>query len=656
MMNRLANTAVLPLCFVASLLFAAPRLQAEDFPPISPEDLALKDNPAQPGADAMILYRDNVVDAQKVREGGDSDEEFFRIKIFTKAGIRYADVKVPYLKESMNVYDVAGRTIHPDGSVVKFDGKVLDQTITELSGYKYLAKTFTLPDVQPGSIIEYRYRKQGEPNYLHSLEWEVSQDMFTREAHFTMKPYEGDSGYSVFFRPYNLPPDAVPKQEGMLNIFTMVARNIPAIVDEPLMPGKDALESSVSFYYEQVIGTETPDKFWTRNAKKWNGEMEKFIDKKDALKAEVGKAVGASDPPEAKLQKLYARAQQIRNLSDEDERTKQELKTENIKQNSNVSDVLKNGYGYGHEINYLFIGLARAAGFEASEVRIAPVGGQIFNPGAEDTRQLDDDIVWVSAGGKEYYVDPAAHFYPFNLLPWYEQGAQGIRVDKPSPLAHTGESSETDAGITRHAEVTLSADGTTAGKISIDFRGQEAGILREENRQEDETGRKNELEKEIKGWLPVGTKLELTSSGPWDDNAEPLHVEGTVTITGVAAAAGQRILLPIEIFGGRYEDVFSAQKRVNFIDFRYRFEDIDDIKMTAPAGYTVASVPNPGEVNAGAVVYNIEAKAQGNVLEVKRDFAMKGVIFEVKFYPSVRNLFGAVKNNDSAQAILSKSN
>ena len=30
---------------------------ADDWLPIAPEDLALRDNPKQPGADAMILYR-----------------------------------------------------------------------------------------------------------------------------------------------------------------------------------------------------------------------------------------------------------------------------------------------------------------------------------------------------------------------------------------------------------------------------------------------------------------------------------------------------------------------------------------------------------------------------------------------------------------------
>ncbi len=65
---------------------------------------------------------------------------------------------------------------------------------------------------------------------------------------------------------------------------------------------------------------------------------------------------------EVKLRKIYARVQQIRNLNLEDSKMKQENKDENLKPNSNVEDVLKHGYAYGTEINYLFVGLARAAG------------------------------------------------------------------------------------------------------------------------------------------------------------------------------------------------------------------------------------------------------------------------------------------------------
>ena len=59
--------------------------------------------------------------------------------------------------------DIHARTIHPDGSIVNFDGKIVEKTTAKANGLQYVAKTFTLPDVRPGSIIEYRYREQRDP-------------------------------------------------------------------------------------------------------------------------------------------------------------------------------------------------------------------------------------------------------------------------------------------------------------------------------------------------------------------------------------------------------------------------------------------------------------------------------------------------------------
>ena len=60
----------------------------DDWLPVPPADLALKDNPAQPGADAMILYRRSRVDAKRADIDEDFDEEYFRVKVFTARGAK----------------------------------------------------------------------------------------------------------------------------------------------------------------------------------------------------------------------------------------------------------------------------------------------------------------------------------------------------------------------------------------------------------------------------------------------------------------------------------------------------------------------------------------------------------------------------------------
>ena len=66
-MNRTQRFILHIVILVAfSVLFASRTSQAgDDWLPIPPADLALKDNPAQPGAHAMILYRESDMDSKE---------------------------------------------------------------------------------------------------------------------------------------------------------------------------------------------------------------------------------------------------------------------------------------------------------------------------------------------------------------------------------------------------------------------------------------------------------------------------------------------------------------------------------------------------------------------------------------------------------------
>ena len=179
----------------------------DEWLPIPPEDLALKDNPASPGADAMILYRESAIDGQQA-----AFHEYVRIKIFTTEGTRHGDVEVRFFKGADNIEDIRARTIHPDGSIVNFEGQAFEKEVVKASGYKFLAKTFTLPDVQPGSIIEYKFRDQYDTHYSFlNFTWYISNYLFMREGHFSIKP-NPYAFYGFSFRQYGLGPGQLPQQ------------------------------------------------------------------------------------------------------------------------------------------------------------------------------------------------------------------------------------------------------------------------------------------------------------------------------------------------------------------------------------------------------------------------------------------------------------
>jgi Domain of Unknown Function with PDB structure (DUF3857)/Transglutaminase-like superfamily len=627
-------------------------VRADDWLPVAPEDLALKDNPTQPGADAMILYRQVDVDAKL-----SSVVNYMRVKIFTQKGTKQGDVEIPYNRIQGTVEGIRGRTIHPDGSITEFDGKAFDKIVEKNGQEKYMTKAFTMPDVQPGSIIEYRYREQLDDKYYWSIEWIVQSQLFTRLARFSIK--QSDSMYAplLVFREYGLPPQEIPKSQGG-GSYSLEIHDLPGIEEENYMLPLNVLMARVEFFYMNPgdPANESTDQYWKRISKKWTENLDHFASKGGAVSAEVSKTVAANDPPEVKLRKIYARVLQVRNLSMESSKSEQENKAENLKPNANAEDVLKRGAGNARDINFLFIAMARAAGFEATSIYLAPRNNSIFTKDAQDSRQLGADVVWVKAGGQEYYLDPGARFYRFGLLPWYEAGANGLRLGKQNAdFVNTPGPGFADAVVTRHADINIRGDGGAEGKIQIDFAGQEAALLRRDNRDEDDTGRKKALEDKIKEWLPAGAEFEVSNIANWDDVEQPVRIDGTVKITSTINAVNRRMLMPVELFRNEQISYFEAQKRMNDIYFPYPYQEADDLVFHLGGRYKADSMPAAQKVDRGAAIYEMSATLQGDDVEVKRSVTLKSFLFEKQVYPALRGFFSVVKTNDDAQVLLQNS-
>ncbi len=595
----------------------------------------------------MVLYREVDVDSKNA-----TVDNYLRIKIFTQQGVKdRSDVELPYNSAQGSILDVRARTIQPDGKIIDFDGKTFDKEIVKGNGIKVFAKTFTLSDVQPGSIIEYMFRQQYDNRFYWNIGWTVQYDLYTRLARFSIKRDNASYAIPIFWRTYGLPPSLATVQK-QADLYTLEIRDLPGVDEEPLMPPESALEARVEFYYKDtgVPLSETPDQYWKRIGKNWSADVDKFVDKKKELEEEVSRDVAPNDPPEVKLRKLYDRVLKIRNLGWEDEKSRKEEKQEKLKLNNNVEDVLKRGYGSEYDINFLMVGLARAAGFEAADVRVAKRSDTYFYPQREAVSDLTSDVVWVRAESKEYYLDPAARFYAFGALPWFNEEASGARMTKDgTEMIVTPAPVTTGATIVRHAQLNVTNEMQASGSLQVDFTGEEAAAIRRNNRDEDANGRKKVLEDEIKTWLPVGSTFSVTSIANWDDVEQPLHVEGSLDVPSFGDRSAQRVLLPMEVFRPAEVGYFQAQKRVNEVDFPYAYEKLDDLVIHAPTGYSVQAVPNAQTIDPGAVSYEISANREQNSVEVKRHLVVKQIQYPKESYLALREFFSIVRSDDNAQ-------
>jgi hypothetical protein len=624
--------------------------RSQDWLPITPAELQMKDSPGKPGAPAVLLF---YADYQDDNES--YDFIYRRIKILNEKGRDYADVEIPYLRSGGSIADLKARTIHPDGSIVEFKGKPFDKIVVKGRGFKFHAKAFSLPEVTVGSIVEYKYKIRWESQYLSDSSWTLQHDLYTIKASYSFYPYQKEFitkhgsariGYTGNRRALNVKPK-INNRRVELDL-----ENIAAFDAEEFAPPENELKPQIRFYYG---GSElkSTQEFWNQAGKDWYQAIESFIGNRKEIREAAQQAIGSEADPEKKLRALYTRAQQVRNLSYERERTTEEEKREKLKDNENVSDVLKHSYGYRSDINRLFVALARSAGFEASAVRVSNRDDHFFDPNVLAENQLDSEVSVVRLNGKELHLDPGTRFCPFGIVRWTRASAAALKLSKNGGTFYmTPPPASVGAVTRRNAELTLDEDGTLKGKIKIQLSGQEALSRRLAALDMDQTGRDKDFEDDVKAWLPASADLKLEKVTGWESTEEPLIAEFSVEIPGYASQAGKRMLLPTGIFQAQQKNPFSHAERVHPIYFRYPYQELDNVRIKLPAGYSLETMPRPQDQNhpAGRIVTKRESQA--GELFFARGLEMPVFYVAQENYATLRDFFNLVQGADEEQAVL----
>ena len=648
------NLSVRSYCFLLALFAMAllwpARSWAQGFPPISPEDLKMTSEPKAPGAPAIILFRE----VDRDDNGRTSHEDnYVRIKILTEEGRSYANVEIEFNRADETVTSVHARTLKSDGSVVNFDGKILERTIEKAQGLKYLVKTFNLPNVQVGDIIEYQFTYDLSDRFIYGSQWILSHPLFTRDARFSLKPYKSTySNMTLRWTWQGLPAGAQPK-EGPDHILRMEAHDIPAFQLEDYMPPPNELKTRVTFIYEDEYLDRDTDQFWRHVDKKRYEFLESFVDKRKAMEQAVSQIVSPNDPPEVKLRKIYDRVQQLRNTSYEIEKTAQQEKREKEKPVENVEELWKRGYGSGQQLTWLYLAMVRAAGFEAYGVWAANRNQYFFTPKTMENRKLNSNVVLVKLDGKDLYFDPGAAFTPFGMLTWPETGTPGLCLNKEGgKWITTALPRSSESHIELVSKLRLTDTGNLEGKLKVTYTGLEAMYHRLEARNSDDVARKKFLEDRVKSQIPVTAEVELTNKPDWTNSETPLVADFDLNVPDWASNAGKRMLIPSALFTAVEKHTFEHSNRTHPIYVAYPYEKSEDLTIALPQGWQVSSVPPPQTRDGHVVSYSLKVDNDGTTLHMTRKLAWDFLMLEPKYYPALRQFFQSVRTGDDQQIVL----
>ncbi len=304
-------------------LAAMGAVRAQQWIAPTPEELKMTSIPEVPDAKAVVLYRDEQTD-----DDLHVKSRYFRIKVLTEAGKDLGDVRIAFDHRSGNsgyqVGEVAGRTIQPDGTIVPFTGKPYEKVIDQGKGYKQAFKVFSMPAVQVGSILEFRYTLRWDDNMFWNPEWDIqSEDLYLRKGHFLWKPTEKTLLHTSRGGHENLTsvlvwsavlPKGVDVQRinlpnGRLRLEVNV-QNVPPFGMEEYMPPIRSTMYHVYFYYSPYHSGE---EFWKTEGGYWSGEANKFVGNSGYVRDAAAAATAGAATDEEKAKKLYALAQTIEN-------------------------------------------------------------------------------------------------------------------------------------------------------------------------------------------------------------------------------------------------------------------------------------------------------------------------------------------------------
>jgi hypothetical protein len=644
---------------IAFALAAAPRSFAATWDPIDKGELAQTAPTVDKSAGAEVLLWDVRV-YDDVGAAGDLEsvrEHHVRIKIFDEQGARdLAQVEIPL----GNLVDVAGieaRTVRPDGTVLELKkGDVFERTALKAGNTKVLVKTFALPGVEPGVVIEYRWREEHRHRLTHYVELPLQREIPVRTLRYSVKPSAYVHGLRMVVSSFHT---AVDPQQTEANGFTILTlHDVPAFKAEPDMPPEAEVRGFLLVYYK-AHATQAREDFWRDQGRELHDTYKKKLTPVASVRAEALKLTTGATSPEEKLERLSLFCRnEIKHFYFDDNLTTEERQRAMEKPNDGPADTLARKLGTLHDVKVLFGALAVAAGFDARIAASVDRDRIFFDEGFLDPYFMDQRIIVVRVGDDWRFYNPAASDLPTGMLPWAHEGLRVLVADPRQPFFLTTPVAAPDRSTRRRsARLRLDAEGGLEGDVRIEAIGHAARRERGRYASLSPEKRIDELTDAVKSRLPAAEISGVAFEG-LDFTDHPFRLSYHLKVPHYAQHTGARLFVEPAFFEKGRPPRFTAADRRHPIYFPFAWTDEDDVRIEIPSGLQIENGEGTPPISAAPVggytaKLGIENATHTLVHNRRIWFGGDGhLLFESRQYGPIKGFFDAVQKADARTIVL----
>ena len=657
------------LVLVVFLLLGISKSSAQtyDLGKVTVAELKEKANPKDTAAPAAILFKKGKTFFTFTKDKGFSANHVyeFKIKIYKKEGLKWADQKVRFyigyenLSEDRLEFSNAVTYNLENESIVKT--KLGNQgAFTKKVNKFWDEKIITLPNVKVGSIIEYKYILKSDnivklPDF--DFQYDIPVNYFEYKTdipeYYIYKPIlvgghkvETDSkltnGSQSFEDDYNKTKSISYKQ---ISAFYK-GNDIPALTKEPYIDNIDNYKGSIQHELERVRYPDQPVKDYTIT---WEGvantifkdkSFGKELNERDFLLEDVKKLLTNVESQKERLNIIFKFVQNKMNWNEEnDYYTQKGVKKAYADQTGNVA-----------EINFILISMLKLAGIEANPVLLSTIQNGIpvyptrtgFNY-VVAAAQIEDKQILLDATHK--FTSPG--ILPLNVLNWKGRLIKDDGTSAEIDLVPSTMSKEYSSLM-----VKIDNLGKIEGKIRIQRTDYDAYLFRVENANKNQENYLEKLEEQFGDSKISNYTIDNKKTNVQEPVLETfsLNADNRVEIIG-----GKMFINPL-LFFTRSKNPFTQEVRQMPVYFGYPTQEKFNLNIEIPEGYEIESLPNPIKIASEnkEIVYMLNTSGEGNKIRIISSKEINNSIFAADQYNGLKDLFQKMIASQNEKIVLKK--
>lgn len=666
------------LIYALVFFFSIPIIYAQkrDLGEVTVEELEQKVYPQDTSAVAVVLFEIGETQFNYTEENGFGKETVIhtKIKIYKKEGYDYANKTFNYYigsnpDESVSfsnaiTYNLIGGKI--EKTKLKSDGE-----FTVKKTKNWAQKKIVMPNVMPGSIIEYKIRVKS-PFLATLIDWNFQKSIpvvyseyntlipeffyynltnkgfvtpiITKESKSKTLTYTyKERGAPGINEPLKLRvTSSVNYQE---NSTKFVCENLPALKDESYVNNIDNYRVAV---IHELSGKRMPQSTYVNYATDWEGvvksiyESESFgeeLKKTGYFEKDIDALLGGVTVSNERLYALFNYVKETMNFNE----------NESFYCDEGVKKAYKNKSGNCAEINLMLTSMLRYAGFNANPVLVSTrSNGITYFPSRTAYNyvvvavEIDSKLILLDATNKNSLPD----ILPFETLNWFGRLIRKDGTSSEIDLMPKTKSIETTSLI-----CTIASNAKVTGKVRKQYFNYNAFGYREVNNMLTEDDYLEKLEKKYQG-IEI-TDFELQNK---NELAKPIVENYSFESQNGMEVIGDKMYFSPLLFFAATKNPFTQENREYPIDFFFPQQDKYTVSITIPDGYEVETMPQAAAVVLadGLASYKYISNQKEKIIQLMYSFEVNQAIIGPEYYASLKEFYKGLLEKQNDKIVLKK--